>query len=298
MSKKLKHRIIFAIGCILLFVLCVGAVNAVLSLFVKDDKVAETNQKTKQVKKEIKEVKSETKKIKSQSKNKKNSSKLSKRAEAYKKAHKDVSDAEAIEEVKMNLDYEPYTHVTTVSDLDNMQMLVNKYHNLPEDYEPSDLVTVTNSGENNAQMRKEAANAFEALVQAAQDQGIELSACSAYRSYSYQKNLYETGVQNNGQEYADKYWTRPGFSEHQTGLSVDIRLDGDTSDLDAPRNSANYPWLLKHMHKYGFIVRYPDDKEQYTLIAPESWHLRYVGEELATYLYENNLCLEEYYALQ
>ena len=91
MSKKLKHRIIFAIGCILLFVLCVGAVNAVLSLFVKDDKVAETNQKTKQVKKEIKEVKSETKKIKSQSKNKKNSSKLSKRAEAYKKAHKDVS---------------------------------------------------------------------------------------------------------------------------------------------------------------------------------------------------------------
>lgn len=298
MSKKLKHRIIFAIGCILLFVLCVGAVNAVLSLLVKDDKVAETNQKTKQVKKEIKEVKSETKKIKSQSKNKKNSSKLSKRAEAYKKAHKDVSDAEAIEAVKMNLDYEPYTHVTTVSDLDNMQMLVNKYHNLPEDYEPSDLVTVTNSGENNAQMSKEAANAFEALVQAAQDQGIELSACSAYRSYSYQKNLYETGVQNNGQEYADKYWTRPGFSEHQTGLSVDIRLDGDTSDLDAPRNSANYPWLLKYMHKYGFIVRYPDDKEQYTLIAPESWHLRYVGEELATYLYENNLCLEEYYALQ
>lgn len=298
MSKKLKHRIIFAIGCILLFVLCVGAVNAVLSLFVKDDKVAETNQKTKQVKKEIKEVKSETKKIKSQSKNKKNSSKLSKRAEAYKKAHKDVSDAEAIEAVKMNLDYEPYTHVTTVSDLDNMQMLVNKYHNLPEDYEPSDLVTVTNSGENNAQMRKEAANAFEALVQAAQDQGFELSACSAYRSYSYQKNLYETGVQNNGQEYADKYWTRPGFSEHQTGLSVDIRLDGDTSDLDAPRNSANYPGLLKHMHKYGFIVRYPDDKEQYTLIATESWHLRYVGEELATYLYENNLCLEEYYALQ
>ena len=52
------------------------------------------------------------------------------------------------------------------------------------------------------------------------------------------------------------------------------------------------------MHKYGFIVRYPDDKEQYTLIAPESWHLRYVGKELATYLYENNLCLEEYYALQ
>ena len=72
MSKKLKHRIIFAIGCILLFVLCVGAVNAVLSLFVKDDKVAETNQKTKQVKKEIKEVKSETKKIKSKKKNKKN----------------------------------------------------------------------------------------------------------------------------------------------------------------------------------------------------------------------------------
>lgn len=242
-----------------------------------------------QTKEETKEVETETSK---------SESKLEKRIKAYRKKNPDLSKKEATKRVKMNLDYEPYTHTKTIKDLDSYTMLVNKYNGLPEDYEPSDLVTVTNSGENDAKMRKKAAAAFEKLVDAAGDEGIELSACSAYRSYSYQKNLFENGVENYGQEYADAYWTRPGFSEHQTGLSVDIRLDGDTSDLDAPRYSDNYPWLLKHMHEYGFIVRYPDDKEEYTLISPESWHLRYVGEELATYLYENNLCLDEYYGLQ
>ena len=278
MSKKTAHRLIFVLGCLLLFFVCVLSVNFVLNFFSKDDTTHE-------------KVETKTKK-----KSTKKSSDLEKRIKAYQKKNPDLSKSEAEKRVKMNLDYEAYTYVTEVSDLDDTHLLVNKYHNLPSDYEPSDLVTVTNSGENDAKMRKEAAAAFEELVNAASSEGIELSACSAYRSYSYQKNLYENGVSNYGEEYADAYWTRPGFSEHQTGLSVDIRLDGDTSDLDAPRNSSNYPWLLKNMHKYGFIVRYPDDKEDYTLISPESWHLRYVGKDLATYLYENNLCLEEYYA--
>ena len=82
--------------------------------------------------------------------------------------------------------------------------------------------------------------------------------------------------------------------EHQTGLSVDIRMDNDTSDLDAVRSHPSYSWLLEHMHEYGFILRYPDDKEDYTLIAPESWHLRYVGVDAATKIHENQWCLEEY----
>lgn len=236
--------------------------------------------------------------IETKSKKKNQTSALDRRVLAYRKKNPKLSQAETVKRVKMNLDYEPYTHTKTVSDLDTMTMLVNKYNRLPADYEPKDLIEVTNSGENEAKMRKEAADAFEAFVDAAAGQDIELSACSAYRSYSYQEELYNNGVASRGKDYADSYWTRPGFSEHQTGLAVDIRLDGNTGDLDAPRHSKNYPWLKTNAHKYGFVIRYPDNKKVYTLIEPESWHLRYVGKKLAVYLYDNHLTLDEYYGMK
>lgn len=190
----------------------------------------------------------------------------------------------------------PYENTVTVSDLDSIYILVNKYSGLPEDYEPEDLVEVPSSGENaNVSMRKPAAKAFNKLIDAAKEEGFILNACSAYRSYAYQVDLFNNGANEYGEEYADRYWTRPGYSEHQTGLSVDIRMDNDCSDLDAVRYNSHYGWLLKNMHKYGFILRYPDDKENKTKIAPESWHLRYVGVDLATYLYKKNLTLDEYY---
>ena len=226
------------------------------------------------------------------------SEELQARVTAYMELNPDISEEEAKKRVKMNLDYEPYTNVVINSDLDNILILVNKYNGLPEDYEPSDMVTVTSSGENgDVYMRQEAAQAFENLIAAGSQIGLTISACSAFRSYDYQYNLYYNGVANYGEEYADAYWTRPGFSEHQTGLSVDVRLDGDCSDLDAARYSTNYSWFLEHLHDYGFILRYPDDKEEYTLISPESWHIRYVGVDVATYCYENNLCFDEYCAL-
>lgn len=207
---------------------------------------------------------------------------------------KSTSSLPAVEKVDQS--GQPYENTITVSDLDSIYILVNKYSGLPQDYEPSDLVQVSSSGENeNVRMRKEAAAAFEKMVDASQNEGFVLNACSAYRSYAYQVDLYNNGAANYGTDYADRYWTRPGFSEHQSGLAVDIRMDNDYSDLDAVRNNPHYDWLLKNMHKYGFILRYPDDKEDKTKIAPESWHLRYVGEKLATYLYKNNLTLDEYY---
>lgn len=197
---------------------------------------------------------------------------------------------------KVDQSGEPYENTVTVSDLNSIYILVNKYSGLPQDYEPSDLVEVDSSGENeNVRMRKVAANAFEKMIAAAKKEGFILNACSAYRSYAYQVDLFNNGAANYGQDYADRYWTRPGYSEHQSGLSVDIRMDNDCSDLDAVRNNPHYDWLLKNMHKYGFILRYPDDKEDKTKIAPESWHLRYVGKDLATYLYKHNLTLDEYY---
>lgn len=220
---------------------------------------------------------------------------FSDREKTYADAHPELSEEEVIKRVAMNLDQEPYSNLQEVQDLDSDLQLVNKYYSLPSDYEPADLVPVSSSGENGTvMMRQKAAAAFEELVQASAQQGFILNACSAYRSYSYQEGLYNNGVVNYGQDYADAYWTRPGSSEHQTGLSVDIRMDNDLSDLDAVRSHPQYDWLLEHLADYGFILRYPDDKQDYTLIAPESWHLRYVGKEAAQEMADQNWCLEEY----
>lgn len=227
------------------------------------------------------------------------SSQMDQRIEAYKKDHPDISDEEAEKRVAMNLDLEPYENYTVIENPQSITMLVNKYNKLPDQYVPNDLTDIVSNGENGTvQMKKEAAEAFNALSQLAADNGITLNACSSFRDQNYQDNLYSNGAEVYGQEYADQYWTRPGFSEHQSGLSVDIRLENDTSDLDAVLNyPEKYQWLLNNMADYGFIVRYPENKEQYTLIAPESWHLRYVGKDLAYYLQKNNLALDEYYGL-
>lgn len=119
------------------------------------------------------------------------------------------------EVTKVNQSGNPYENTVTVSDLNSIYILVNKYSGLPEDYEPSDLVQVPSSGENeNVRMRKEAAEAFEKLIEASANEGFILNACSAYRSYAYQVGLFNNGAANYGEEYADRYWTRPGYSEH------------------------------------------------------------------------------------
>ena len=289
MSKRTRNRMIVILGCIL----CIVGILACLTILFR------LKTQPKQIETVVVEgSKKETTTSKKKKKTSSSNSTLEDRVSAYMEENPELSEQQALLEVKMNLDYEPYTNIQEVEDPDAIDLLVNKYYQLPSDYIPSDLVSVTSSGENgNVQMREEAASAFEELVKAAKSEGIELSACSAFRSYSYQEDLFENGKAQGGLEYADQWWTRPGHSEHQTGLSVDIRLDGDTSDLDAPRYSDNYPWLLEHMHEYGFILRYPDDKKDYTLIEPESWHLRYVGVDAATEVYEQELCWEEYVAM-
>ncbi|MDB7984411.1 M15 family metallopeptidase [Faecalicoccus pleomorphus] len=278
-----RKRRLTKLGAFLVGIIAVLAVALIASLGFLGYKMLQPTEPKTEIKEEVKNEEKETEPV------------LNDREQAYAKAHPDLSIEEVQKQVWMNLDQEAYTHMQPVEDLDSMLQLVNKYYYLPSDYEPSDLISVSSSGENGTvYMRKEAADAFEKLVQASYKQGFILNACSAYRSYEYQENLYNNGVTNYGQEYADAYWTRPGSSEHQTGLSVDIRMDNDTSDLDAVRNHPSYSWLLEHMHEYGFILRYPDDKENYTLIAPESWHLRYVGVDAATKIHENQWCLEEY----
>lgn len=220
------------------------------------------------------------------------------RVEGYDKEHANEYDTKR--KVMMDLDKEPYEdpHILTDEEIaDTSKVLVNKYNRLPAGYVPADLIDVPSSGENGiVQMRKEAGEAFKRLVNWAKGQGMTLNACSAFRTAEYQEKLWNNGKATGGEDYADKWWTRPSHSEHQTGLAVDIRLNNDTSDLDAVRNQHGYDTLLKNLAEFGFILRYPDDGKDTTLIEPESWHLRYVGKETAKEIAEKGITFEQFIA--
>lgn len=136
-------------------------------------------------------------------------------------------------------------------------------------------------------------------------EGLYFWVCSAYRSVEEQEQLFNEDVQrylNQGysqamaETEAALYTQRPGCSEHHTGLAVDIVAKSYQLLDDAQENTPEIQWLQKHCHEYGFILRYPKDKEGETGISYESWHFRYVGREAAVWLTENNLTLEEYWS--
>ena len=141
---------------------------------------------------------------------------------------------------------------------------------------------------------KEAKEAFEELSKASIEDNKKVLAMSSYRSYEYQVNLYNKYVENDGIKEADTYSARPGYSEHQTGLCVDV-YDGEI-DYTNFEKSDSYNWMQENAYKYGFILRFPKGKEHLTGYQYESWHYRYVGKKIAKYIKENDLTLEEYYA--
>ena len=127
------------------------------------------------------------------------------------------------------------------------------------------------------------------MQSAAKRDGMNLSICSGYRSYSYQAQLYNSYVARDGKAKADTYSARPGHSEHQTGLAADINYASDyfTSTPEAK-------WLADNCYQYGFSIRHPKGKADITGYKYESWHIRYLGEELAQLVHDSGLTLEEY----
>ena len=173
-------------------------------------------------------------------------------------------------------------------------LLVNKFNKLNEDYTP-ELVDVSNwysYGEN--KLTKEAYEAFIQMFNGAKDAGTKIVATSCYRSYETQKKIYDTDVYKYGEEVTDESVARPGYSEHQTGLAIDLLEPGYT--LESFHESTAYNWLVDNAFKYGFILRYPLDKEDITGYSYESWHYRYVGVEAATKIHQDNITYDEYYA--
>ena len=208
---------------------------------------------------------------------------------------KKVDYSKVISLVNVGANYEPYTH-TKKADMDKgYAILVNKYTSLPEKYAPDDVVEMSNwySYPGNS-IRKDVYDAFKEMFNAAKEEGLTLIVNSSYRTYEVQKEIYDDYDDNRGREYADKYAARPDFSEHQTGLSIDIFSPG--SNMESFEGTDEFKWLSENSYKYGFILRYPKDKEDITGYNYEAWHYRYVGKDLAKQVYDSDLTYDEYYA--
>lgn len=158
-------------------------------------------------------------------------------------------------------------------------MIANKTYSIPSNCNPGKLTADCQA-------------AFNEMKQSAAEDGCELYISSGFRSYSLQKSLYERYCARDGKAAADRYSARPGNSEHQTGYAIDLN-----TITYSFANTTEGKWVAANCYKYGFILRYPEDKESITGYRYEPWHIRYVGIALATDIYNSGLCLEEYFGI-
>ena len=203
-----------------------------------------------------------------------------------------------IEIVNTKTDSEYYTDTEKTDITKEELMLVNKYYYLDELYKPADLVSIPTTYAwgtyGSQQVTKEVYDAFLNMWKASHNAGFYLMVSSSYRTYEKQEAVYNDYKDSYGTEYADSIAARKGFSEHQTGYTLDMFEKGTTQKTF--HTTESYQWLLDNAHKYGFILRYPEDKEEITGYSFESWHYRYVGVDAATYIHENKITFDEYYA--
>lgn len=180
-------------------------------------------------------------------------------------------------------------------------ILVNKTHGLGQSYKPKDLKSVKyvckDRPEAYQKLRKKAAKAFTRLSEAAGKEGKVIKLTTGFRPYEYQKILHKQYVQADGKKRAEQYSAKPGFSEHQTGLCADVSSPSVNYELVQKYGKTKEgKWLAKNAHKYGFIIRYPKDKEAVTGYEYEPWHIRYVGKAAAREIYRQEITLEEFLA--
>ena len=209
----------------------------------------------------------------------------------YKIKYPGMNNKDIILRVNMGLDHGFYTETKEVTEF-NTLMLVNKYNYVTEDFTPNDLVLVDSYAKENMYLNSECKEAFVRLSRDAELEGYNIRAISTYRTIEYQENLYNNYVKHDGVELADTYSARPGFSEHHTGLAIDV--DNNNLSYNNFENTKEFDWMMKNAYKYGFILRYPKDST-ITGYIYEPWHYRYVGLEVSKYIHEHNITFEEYY---
>lgn len=183
--------------------------------------------------------------------------------------------------------------VTPSQDPDSVQVLVNKQNPLqPVSYAPTDLTDIGHGH----YLRAEAASSYRSLVQAAATDGHSVVPTSSYRSYNSQVETHNHWKQQYGQAYAEQISARPGYSEHQTGLAVDVMpASGECRLEQCFGQLPSGQWVASNAHKYGFIIRYPSGQEGITGYSYEPWHLRYVGTDVAAQIFNSGKTMEEFF---
>ena len=173
-------------------------------------------------------------------------------------------------------------------------LIANKTYALPQDFIPTNPDQPVNADRSSTCLDKTLMSAWNTMLKDATAKGLNIYIASGYRSYNYQVNVYNRYVKSDGAAVADTYSSRPGNSEHQTGLCFDLNT---IEDIFQYTNEGK--WVNDNCYKYGFCIRFPKGKDSATGYQYESWHLRYVGVDLATKLYNNGdwLSLEEYFGI-
>lgn len=192
-------------------------------------------------------------------------------------------------EIKLSSDSEFYTDTKPSKNLNTIYILVNKNNYLDKNYIPKDLTNINSS----VKLVNEAAINFIKMSNTAKKRNLTIYGFSGYRSYDYQYKLYNKYVEIDGLKKADTYSARPGYSEHQTGLAVDVTNNKIIyTEFD---KTDEFIWMKNNSYKFGFILRYPIKKEKITGYQYESWHYRYVGLNIASYINKNSITFDEYY---
>ena len=173
-------------------------------------------------------------------------------------------------------------------------LIANKTYALPQDFIPTNPDQPVNADRSSTCLDKTLMSAWNTMLKDATAKGLNIYIASGYRSYNYQVNVYNRYVKSDGAAVADTYSSRPGNSEHQTGLCFDLNTIEDSFQY-----TNEGKWVNDNCYKYGFCIRFPKGKDSATGYQYESWHLRYVGVYLATKLYNNGdwLSLEEYFGI-
>ncbi len=200
-------------------------------------------------------------------------------------------DEDVVIYVNMDLDKEAYTDAVEEKNY-GIDMVVNKHRFLNKKFDP-DLVKVSTKYASEAGMllRKEAMDAYIEMSKACEKDGLSIVINSAYRSYDDQIDTQEYYRKWYGDSYVEKYVAKPGYSEHQTGLAIDV----GSKKYNTFASSKEYKWMLDNSYKYGYIIRYEKKYEHMTLFRAEPWHYRYVGKKIAKEIHDKDITLEEYY---
>jgi len=190
----------------------------------------------------------------------------------------------------------------SLTDPTSIWIIANKHYALPIDYEPTLVVPKVKlrlaSTEQQMHISKTAEPAIEEMFGAAKSEGVSLVFGSGYRSAALQKQFYNDYVRQDGQAAADTYSARPGHSEHQTGLALDVTSSDGQCHLEICwENTVEGKWIAANSYKYGFIIRYPNGKDSITGYQYEPWHIRYVGKDLAAEVHKTGQTLEEFFDL-